>query len=353
MHMTGDPDGPPMMVGSALGDTNGAVHGFASLGYALYHRERTGRGQYIDSGHDRLPLPLPRGPARDEPLHERRVATPSASAPTHNVVFPAGVFKAPEGWIVDPRPRPAVAERLPLHRAARPARRPPPADHRRTGRAPGGAGRHRRGVDGRLRQRPGGARRVGGAPRPAGRCCRRDALDHPHFKAREMVRWVPTTSVGGADPRVPLEVRRPARAARLRAADSASTPMRSWRNGWACRPSGSPPCTPPAPCTARTPRTSTGVDADGTMSRSSGITIGSARYLPPSWRRQIGAAVVRDVGDRSRRDCEMREDDVRKFLAMAALAATAGIALVACGDDDDRRRPPPSRWSSPPVAPPR
>ena len=31
-HMTGDRNGPPMFVGSALGDTNGAVHGFASLG---------------------------------------------------------------------------------------------------------------------------------------------------------------------------------------------------------------------------------------------------------------------------------------------------------------------------------
>src|SRR5215211_5040478 len=48
MHMTGDPNGPPTMVGSALGDTNGAVHGFASLGYALYHRERTGEGQFLD-----------------------------------------------------------------------------------------------------------------------------------------------------------------------------------------------------------------------------------------------------------------------------------------------------------------
>ena len=29
-------------------DTNAAVHGFASLGYALYHREKTGRGQFLD-----------------------------------------------------------------------------------------------------------------------------------------------------------------------------------------------------------------------------------------------------------------------------------------------------------------
>ena len=32
MHMTGERDGTPMFVASALGDTNGAVHGFAALG---------------------------------------------------------------------------------------------------------------------------------------------------------------------------------------------------------------------------------------------------------------------------------------------------------------------------------
>ena len=48
MHMTGDPDGPPSMVGFAIADNSTAVHGFAALGYALLHRERTGEGQHID-----------------------------------------------------------------------------------------------------------------------------------------------------------------------------------------------------------------------------------------------------------------------------------------------------------------
>ena len=42
MHMTGDPDGPPMFVGAGIGDTGAGVHAFAGVGYALYHRDRTG-----------------------------------------------------------------------------------------------------------------------------------------------------------------------------------------------------------------------------------------------------------------------------------------------------------------------
>lgn len=48
MHMTGDPDGPPSMVGFAIADNSTGVHAFAALGYALLHRERTGEGQHVD-----------------------------------------------------------------------------------------------------------------------------------------------------------------------------------------------------------------------------------------------------------------------------------------------------------------
>ena len=36
------------MVGFAIADNSTAVHGFAAIGYALLHRERTGEGQHID-----------------------------------------------------------------------------------------------------------------------------------------------------------------------------------------------------------------------------------------------------------------------------------------------------------------
>ncbi|MBK01233.1 MAG: hypothetical protein CL464_02070, partial [Acidimicrobiaceae bacterium] len=38
MHMTGEPDGPPMLIGAGIADTSTGVHAFAALGYALYRR---------------------------------------------------------------------------------------------------------------------------------------------------------------------------------------------------------------------------------------------------------------------------------------------------------------------------
>ena len=98
MHMTGDPDGPPQFVSMALADVNAGVHGFASLGYALFHCERTGRGQYIDiSMIDAL-----------YHMHEVNVELcanaktefhPKRCGPHHQGMSPYGVFKGPEGWI--------------------------------------------------------------------------------------------------------------------------------------------------------------------------------------------------------------------------------------------------------------
>ena len=48
MHLTGDPDGPPVYVGLFIADENAGVHGLAAVCAALYFREKTGRGQYID-----------------------------------------------------------------------------------------------------------------------------------------------------------------------------------------------------------------------------------------------------------------------------------------------------------------
>ncbi|MDG2111894.1 MAG: CoA transferase, partial [Actinomycetota bacterium] len=99
MHMTGDPDGPPSLVWSALGDTNSAVHGFAALGHALYHRERTGEGQFIDlSMTDCLfhfhEIALSAHHLSDGDYVPRRMGA------HHDLVFPAGVFQGPEGWLV-------------------------------------------------------------------------------------------------------------------------------------------------------------------------------------------------------------------------------------------------------------
>jgi crotonobetainyl-CoA:carnitine CoA-transferase CaiB-like acyl-CoA transferase len=48
MDITGYPDGPPMRLGPAVADNTTAYHAFGGISAALYHRLRTGEGQFID-----------------------------------------------------------------------------------------------------------------------------------------------------------------------------------------------------------------------------------------------------------------------------------------------------------------
>jgi len=98
MHMTGDPDGPPMFVGMGLADTNTGVHAFAAIGHALFHRERTGRGTHLDIA------------MIDSMFHmQHHEVTTASMDPDHDTMragtdfpqlSPAGAFKAPQGWVV-------------------------------------------------------------------------------------------------------------------------------------------------------------------------------------------------------------------------------------------------------------
>ena len=47
-HITGDPDGLPVISGVALGDLFGGVNMYQAIMTAMYYREKTGIGQYID-----------------------------------------------------------------------------------------------------------------------------------------------------------------------------------------------------------------------------------------------------------------------------------------------------------------
>lgn len=98
MHMTGEPDGPPVFVGVAFADVSAGVHALTGLALALYHRERTGRGQWVDiSMIDCL-----------FHSHEMNIQLPALNPkvrpkrPGHHggIGFPAGSFRGPQGWIV-------------------------------------------------------------------------------------------------------------------------------------------------------------------------------------------------------------------------------------------------------------
>ncbi|MBF6560888.1 MAG: CoA transferase [Candidatus Binataceae bacterium] len=98
MHMTGDPDGAPTFVGIGVADVGSGVHTFAALGYALYNREKTGVGQYIDiSMVDTLYH------MHDFGLQSNFLSggefIPKRMGRYHNQICPAGVYKGPQGWI--------------------------------------------------------------------------------------------------------------------------------------------------------------------------------------------------------------------------------------------------------------
>lgn len=48
LHMNGEPDRPPALMGLSPGDVMTGGHGFGAIAAALYHRERTGRGQHVE-----------------------------------------------------------------------------------------------------------------------------------------------------------------------------------------------------------------------------------------------------------------------------------------------------------------
>jgi crotonobetainyl-CoA:carnitine CoA-transferase CaiB-like acyl-CoA transferase len=99
MHMTGEPDGPPMFVGVGMGDTNAGVHAFAAIGHALFHRERSGRGTHLDISmvdalfhmHEACVHAVSMTHGEYVPMREGRHYQP---------ISPAGTFRGPEGWIV-------------------------------------------------------------------------------------------------------------------------------------------------------------------------------------------------------------------------------------------------------------
>lgn len=99
MHMTGDPAGPPMPMGFAIGDIGSGVHAFAAIGFALFHRGRTGQGQWLD-----LSMVDAMFHMQDIGLQAHTLSKgsfiPTRMGNHHALVCPFGVFKGPSGYLV-------------------------------------------------------------------------------------------------------------------------------------------------------------------------------------------------------------------------------------------------------------
>jgi crotonobetainyl-CoA:carnitine CoA-transferase CaiB-like acyl-CoA transferase len=96
--ITGERGGDPYTIGGGIGDTITGMTGALAIGYALFHRQRTGLGQFIDLSMIESvlfldSLGMPHVAANNGiPIHYR-------NGKQNTYTFPMGVLKAPEGYI--------------------------------------------------------------------------------------------------------------------------------------------------------------------------------------------------------------------------------------------------------------
>ena len=98
LHMMGEPDSYPAYPASAIGDHMGALNAFGAICAALFHRERTGEGQYID-----LALVDCAYNAHDWALAAYSITNgevdPQRGGTQRTGAFPYGAFKSKDGYI--------------------------------------------------------------------------------------------------------------------------------------------------------------------------------------------------------------------------------------------------------------
>jgi crotonobetainyl-CoA:carnitine CoA-transferase CaiB-like acyl-CoA transferase len=99
MHLTGEPDGPPVYVGLFIADENAGVHGLAAVCAALFHRERTGVGQYIDLSLLECMFHLHDTALQYYVMSEGKL-NPNRFGSHHYLLAPCGIFKASDGYVV-------------------------------------------------------------------------------------------------------------------------------------------------------------------------------------------------------------------------------------------------------------
>lgn len=96
--MIGDPDGPPSLVGLGIGDVMTGMHAVAAITAALFHRERTGRGQYVEVS---LLDALFHCHEVNVQIHTASggLVKPTRSGSQHPQVTPVGIFPAADGYL--------------------------------------------------------------------------------------------------------------------------------------------------------------------------------------------------------------------------------------------------------------
>jgi crotonobetainyl-CoA:carnitine CoA-transferase CaiB-like acyl-CoA transferase len=99
MHLTGEPDGPPVYVGLFIADENAGVHGLAAVCAALYYREKTGIGQYIDLSLLECMFHLHDTAIQFYVMSDGQL-NPNRFGSHHYLLAPCGIFKASDGYVV-------------------------------------------------------------------------------------------------------------------------------------------------------------------------------------------------------------------------------------------------------------
>jgi len=97
MEITGPEDGPPTKVGPGIGDLFTATLNCIGILAAVYHRDRTGEGQYVDTGmYDSMISMTERAIYQ----HSYTGEAPSRRGNSHPTLFPYDAFETEDGYAV-------------------------------------------------------------------------------------------------------------------------------------------------------------------------------------------------------------------------------------------------------------
>jgi len=98
VHSTGFEDGPPVKCGAQVADFMGGINLFAAVMTALYHRERTGDGQFVEAAMFDSVYPMLMSPIS---ATYRENETPSRTGNRHSglALSPYNIYQAADGYI--------------------------------------------------------------------------------------------------------------------------------------------------------------------------------------------------------------------------------------------------------------